>query len=417
MTRFRWFVLTLIFLITTNNYLDRTVFSVLIPIIRDDLHIQTEQYGYIVGAFQFAYAAGFLVAGGLIDRFGTRIGYAVSVLWWSVAACLHALSRSALQLGLWRGLLGFGEAGNFPSAIKAVAEWFPKKDRAFATGIFNAGTNVATMVGPPLFVWMAMRFGWRECFLITGSTGFLLSVVWWAVYRLPDVHRSVNRKELAYIRSDAAEQSKAPKIGWAAMLRYKESWGFALGKFLTDPVWWFYLTWLPPYLYDVRKFNMLEVGWALPVVYLMADVGSVGGGWLSGFLIRRGWPHYRARKTVMGLSAGLMPVAAMSALVSSPVVAIALVSLANASHQGWSANLFTTTSDVFPTQAVASVVSFGGCMGALGSVIFASLIPGYVVSHLGYTPVILCMGFLHLTAFLVVHKLLGKLKPVQMGTA
>ena len=200
----------------------------------------------------------------------------------------------------------------------------------------------------------------------------------------------------------------------AAALKYKETWGFALGKFLTDPVWWFYLTWLPPYLYDVRKFNMLEVGWALPVVYLVADLGSVGGGWLSGFLMRRGWPLHKARKTAMGLCAGLMPVAALSALATSPVLAIALVSLANASHQGWSANLFTTTSDVFPKQAIASVVGFGGFMGALGGVIISSLIPGYVISHFGYTPVILCMGLLHLTAFLVVHKLLGRLKPVRI---
>jgi MFS transporter, ACS family, hexuronate transporter len=417
MTRYRWFILTLIFLVTTNNYLDRTVFSVLIPIIRDDLHISTQQYGYIAGAFMMAYGIGFLVAGGLVDRFGTRIGYSVSILWWSVAACLHALSRTALQLGMWRGLLGFGEAGNFPSALKAVAEWFPKKDRSFATGIFNAGTNVASMVGPPLFVWMAMRFGWRDCFLITGVTGFLLAVIWAVVYRLPDVHRSVNREELAYIQSDSAGQPQPPKIGMIAALKYKETWGFALGKFLTDPVWWFYITWLSSYLFDVRKFDMWKVGWALPVVYLVADLGSVGGGWLPGFLMRRGWPHHKARKTAMGLCACLMPVAALSALVSSPVLAIALVSLANASHQGWSANLLTTPSDVFPTNAVASVVGFGGFMGALGSVIISSLIPGYVVPHFGYTPVILCMGLLHLTAFFVVHKLLGKLQPVQVETA
>jgi MFS transporter, ACS family, hexuronate transporter len=417
MTRYRWFILTLIFLVTTNNYLDRTVFSVLSKVIMDDLHISIQQYGNISGAFQMAYGIGFLVAGGLIDRFGTRIGYSFSILWWSVAACLHALSRSVLQLGMWRGLLGFGEAGNFPSAIKAVAEWFPKKDRAFATGIFNAGTNVANMVGPPLFVWMAMRFGWRDCFLITGSVGFILAVIWAVVYRLPDVHRSVNREELAYIQSDTAGQSQPPKISMVAALKYKETWGFALGKFLTDPVWWFYITWLPLYLANVRKFNLWEVGWALPVVYLVADLGSVGGGWLPGFLMRRGWPVDKARKTAMGLCAGLMPVAALSALAINPILAIALVSLANASHQGWSANLFTTTSDVFPKHAVASVVGFGGFMGALGSVIISSLIPGYVISHFGYTPVILCMGLLHPTAFLVVHLLLGKLKPVQIETA
>ena len=413
MTRYRWFILSLVFFVTTNNYLDRTVFSVLIPIIRDDLHISTQQYGYITGTFQFAYAVGFLVVGGLIDRFGTRIGYAASIVWWSVAACLHSVSRSGLQLGVWRGLLGFGESGNFPSAIKAVAEWFPKKDRAFATGIFNAGTNVASMVGPPLFVWMAKRYGWRDCFLITGSIGFLLALIWWIVYRLPEVHRSVNKEELAYIRSGAVEVEPDRKIRWVEVLRYKETWGFAVAKFLTDPLWWFYLNWLPLYLYDVRKFKMLEVGWALPVVYLVADFGSVGGGWLSGFLMRRGWPNSKARKTAMGVCAGLMPIAALSVLAPSPVLAIALVSLANASHQGWSANLFTTTSDVFPKRAVASVTSIGGCLGGLGGVLFSSLIPGFVIPLFGYKPVFLGMGFLHLIALSVVHTLMGRMQPIR----
>jgi ACS family hexuronate transporter-like MFS transporter len=414
MTRYRWFILSLLFLVTTNNYLDRIVFSVLIPVIRDDLHISTQQYSYITASFQFAYTVGFLFMGKLIDRFGTRIGYAVSIAWWSAAACMHAVARTALQMGVWRGLLGLGEAGNFPSAIKAVAEWFPKKDRAFATGIFNAGTNVASMIGPPIFVWMAAKYGWRDCFLITGGVGFILVVIWWVVYRLPEHHRSVNAQELAYIKSDV-EEAGGPKVGWLEALRYKETWGFALGKFLTDPVWWFYLVWLPPYLYDVRKFNLTEVGWALPVVYLMADVGSVGGGWLSGFLMRRGWPNHKARKTAMGICAGLMPIAAMSVLAPNPVLAIALVSIATASHQGWSANLFTTTSDVFPKQAVASVTGIGGCMGGVGGVLFSALLPGYVVSHFGYTPIFLGMGLLHLTALLVVDKLLGKMQPLQVA--
>lgn len=412
MTRYRWFILSLLFLVTTNNYLDRIVFSVLIPVIREDLHISTEYYSYITGAFQFAYTVGFLFMGKLIDRLGARIGYAASITWWSIAACMHALARSVLQLGIWRGVLGLGESGNFPAAIKVVAEWFPKKDRAFATGIFNAGTNVASMIGPPIFVWMASHYSWRDCFLITGATGFILALIWWFAYRLPEKHPSVNAQELAYIRSDA-EGPAGPQIGWMAVLRYKETWGFALAKFLTDPVWWFYLVWLPPYLYDVRKFELTQIGWALPVVYLMADIGSVGGGWLSGALMRRGWPNHKARKTAMGICAGLMPVAAMSVLAPSPVLAIALVSIATASHQGWSANLFTTTSDVFPRQAVASVTGIGGCLGGVGGVIFSALIPGYIVSHFGYTPVFLAMGCFHLTALFLVHKLLGRMQPVQ----
>jgi len=413
MTRYRWFILSLLFLVTTNNYLDRIVISVLIPIIRDDLHLSTEQYSYIQATFQMAYTIGFLAVGKFIDRYGTRIGYTLSILWWSIAASLHAFARTGLQLGFWRGMLGLGESGNFPAAIKCVAEWFPKKDRAFATGIFNAGTNVASMVGPPLFVWMAAAYGWRACFVITASTGFVLALVWWIAYRLPEAHGSVSPAELAYIHSDKDEREAAPKVGWLAALKHKETWGFALAKFLTDPVWWFYSTWLPPYLYDVRKFKMMEVGWALPVVYLMADFGSVGGGWLSGFLMRRGWNNATARKTAMGVCAFLMPVAALSVLAPNPILAVALVSLATAGHQGWSCNLYTTVSDVFPKPAVASVIGIGGSFGGLGGVLFSSLLPGYIISHFGYTPIFLIMGCFHIAGLTVVHLLLGKMERLK----
>jgi ACS family hexuronate transporter-like MFS transporter len=416
MTRYRWVILTLLFLITTNNYLDRIVFSTLIPIIREDLHISTEYYGYINAAFKLTYTVGFLFMGKVVDRWGTRIGYSISIFAWSVAAALHATARSTMQLGVWRGLLGLGESGNFPAAIKGVAEWFPVKERALANGLFNSGTTLASIIGPPLFVWMAAVYGWRACFLVTGGTGFVLVMIWWAVYRLPEMHPSVNQAELAYIKEDAAGDA-APQIGWMAALTFKETWGFALAKFLTDPVWWFYLEWLPPYLYDVRRFNMAAVGWAIPVVYVTAGVGSVAGGWLSGRLISRGWQHGTARKTAMGVCACLMPLGTLAALVPGPLLMIALVGVAAGAHQGWSANLFTTTSDIFPKQAVASVTGIGGAFGGLGGVIFASLMPGYVVSHFGYTPVFLCMGVLHLIAFFVVHKLLGRMKPVQIEVA
>ena len=264
----RWRILTLLFFATTINYLDRIVFSVLIPVIREDMHLTHQQYGNLTGAFQVAYTAGFLVAGKFIDRFGTRIGYAVAIVWWSLAAGLHALARTPFQLGFWRFMLGFGEAGNFPAAIKAVAEWFPKKDRAFATGVFNAGTNVAATIGPPVFVTLNAAYGWRAAFVITSATGLIWVVLWLLMYRKPP-------------GLEQEEQAREPRVGWLASLEYRQTWGFALGKFLTDPVWWFYLFWLPPYLYDVRKLNLQEIGWALPVVYLMADFGSVGGGWFS----------------------------------------------------------------------------------------------------------------------------------------
>ncbi|MCW5981603.1 MAG: MFS transporter [Bryobacteraceae bacterium] len=414
MTRARWSILALLFFATTINYLDRIVFSVLIPIIRQDLHISDEYYGYINGAFQAAYTVGYIFMGPFIDRVGTRIGYAVAITWWSIAAALHALSRSAFSLGFWRWMLGLGESGNFPAAIKSVAEWFPKKDRAFATGIFNAGSNVASMIGPPIIVWMVDHVGWRACFFITASLGFVWLLLWLLLYHLPERHPRVNRAELDFIQQDLASDPEQAKIGWAAALRHRETWGFALAKFLTDPVWWFYLFWLPPYLYDVRGFNLREIGWALPVVYLMADFGSVGGGWLPGFLMRRGWPHHKARKTTMAIFAATMPVAALAALATHPVLAIALISLATSSHQGWSANLFTTVSDVFPKNAVASVTSIGGTMGGLGGTIFASILPGIIVTYFGYTPVILGFGVFHLAALWVLRRLMGDMKRIAM---
>ena len=390
---YRWRILALLFAATTINYLDRIVFSVLIPVIREEMHISNQDYGYLTGAFTAAYTVGFLFAGKFIDRYGTKLGYAVAIVWWSIAAALHGLARHPVDLGIWRALLGFGESGNFPAAVKSVAEWFPKKDRAFATGIFNAGTNVAAMVGPPAFVYLNMHFGWRACFVLTASLGFVWVIAWYLMYRKPP---------------EVPGEKQEPSIGWLQALGYRQTWGFAVGKFLTDPVWWFYLFWLPPYLYDVRKFNLVEIGWALPVVYLMADIGSVGGGWISGFLMRRGWATFQARRAAMALCAACMPIAAMSAFAPSAVLTVALVSIATAAHQGWSANIYSTTSDVFPKNAVASVTGIGGCAGGIGGFLFSSVIPGFVVSHFGYTPMFLFMGALHLTALAALQLLLWR---------
>ncbi len=411
MSRFRWVILGLLFFATTVNYLDRIVFSVLIPEIRKELHISDLYYGYINGAFQFAYTLGFLFMGKFIDWAGTKVGYLAAIAWWSVAAAFHATAGSSLALGAWRFLLGLGESGNFPSCIKSVAEWFPKRDRAFATGIFNAGTNVAATIGPPIIVGIAAAYGWRAAFLITAGLGALWAPLWWLLYDRPDRHPRANREELAYIQSDRGGEPEAA-VGWLAALRQRETWGFAAGKFLTDPVWWFYLTWLPPYLFDVRKFNLQEIGWALPVIYLAADFGSVGGGWLSGYFIKKGWAGGRARKAAMGLAAFCMPVAVTAVFVESPYVAIGLIALATSAHQGWSANLFTTASDVFPSNAVASVVGIGGCAGGLGGFLLSAIIPGYVITYFGYVPVFILMGVLHPLALLAVHVLMGRIERV-----
>ena len=413
MTSVRWWMLALLFFATTINYLDRIVLSVLSPVILGEMKISKQQYGDITSAFQLTYTLGFIFFGWFVDRFGTRIGYAVSALWWSVAAALHSLSRTGIDLAMWRATLGLGEAGNFPTAIKCVAEWFPKKERALACGIFNSGASVAAMVGPPLFVWMNGQFGWRTCFFITGISGLVWATVWWLVYRLPKRHPKVNSAELDHIYSDATEDDLEPRVTWKQAMGYKQTWGFAAAKFFADPVWWFYLYWLPLYFSEVRGFKLTEIAWALPVIYLMADLGSVFGGWLSGFLIGRGWEIARARKASLLIFALCMPVGATCVLAESPLLAVALISVATAAHQAWSANLFTTASDVFPRGAVASVTSIGGCLGGFGGFLFTGQMAGYVSQNYGFTPIFLIMGAFHLTGFAILHWGMGDMKPIS----
>ena len=409
-TRIRWWMLALIFLATTINYLDRIMFGFLMPKIRQDMVIDDVMYGRLTASFEAAYTIGFLIMGKVVDRYGTRIGYMAATIWWSIASAAHGLAKTPMDLGMWRFMLGLGEAGNFPAAIKGVAEWFPRKDRATATGIFNAGTNVASMVGPPLFAWMVFTYDWRACFWITGGLGAVWVVLWFFFYESPEKHPRINAQELAYIKSDVTESQT--NVGWLDVLKHREAWGFAFGKFLTDPVWRFYSYWLPLYLYDARKFDMKQVAWVLPVVYLMADVGSVGGGWLSSYFIRRGWPVGKSRKAAMAICASCMPLAVSAVLFENPIVAIMLMSLATAAHQGWSANLYTCASDVFPKPAVASVIGIGGAAGGVGSFLFATLIPGIVIKNFGYTPVFLTYGVFHLTALVGLHYYMGDFKPI-----
>ncbi|MBI4167025.1 MAG: MFS transporter [Acidobacteria bacterium] len=408
----RWSICALLFAATTINYVDRIVFSVLIPVIRQEMHISDLQYGYINGAFQGAYTAAFFFAGRFIDRIGTRLGFAVSVALWSLAAAFHALARAPLGLGFWRAMLGVAESGNFPGAVKAVAEWFPQRERSLAIGLFNAGPTFASVIGPPVIVWILGLWGWRACFLVTASLGLPWLVIWLFAYHLPGAHPFISESERNHILSDRADDGDETPVGWLAALRHKQTWGFALAKFVTDPVWWFYLYWLVPYLYDVRGFNLTEISWALPFVYLMAGVGSTWGGWLPGYLMRKGWPLAKARKTTLGLFAAMMPIAGLSALASRSALAIALLSLAMFAHQGWSSNLFATTSDVFPNKVVASVTGIGGTLGGLGGIFLSTFIPGIVVTYLGYTPLILGFGFFHLTGFFIVHRLMGDMKRI-----
>jgi len=437
-SRVRWWVLWLLFFGTTLNYLDRIVFSFLAPEIRREFHFTPSQYGYMTGAFDIAYTVGFLGAGGFIDRVGTRVGYAVSVAAWSIAAALHSTAKTALpfyhfhaganwlmtavvfvtatvvSLSFWRAMLGLTEAGNFPAAIKSVAEWFPAKDRAFATGIFNAGSNVAAMAGPPLLAVTYAAFGWRACFLITASLGCLWLVLWLATYHAPEVHPRVNRAELEYILEGVPAKENGKGIRGRRLLKLRETWGFAFGKFLTTPVWMVYLWWLPVFLNDVYKLTPQRRAWAVSVVYLAADAGSVMGGWLSGFLMRRGWTHGRARRISMAACAICMPVGACAVMAPSVILAVALISIAAGAHQGWSANLFTTVTDVFPKQAVGSVISIGSFAGALGSFLFASIVAGHVVEAFGYRPLFLALGWFHPVALVLVFWMMRDLRKIEL---
>jgi ACS family hexuronate transporter-like MFS transporter len=412
--RYRWVICTLLFFATTINYIDRQVLGILAT---DDNFKRTigwneAEYGYVTTAFQAAYAIGLLGVGYLMDRFGTRKGFSFAIVFWSIAAMAHALARSALGFGVARFALGLGEAGNFPASIKTVAEWFPKKERALATGIFNSGSNVGAIAAPLMVPFIAVTWGWEWAFIITGLLGFIWLVFWLMIYRRPEEHPKLSRAELAHILSDPAEP--LTKIPWARLLPHRQTWAFALGKFLTDPIWWVYLFWLPKFLNTNYGLNITQIGLPLVVIYVAADVGSIGGGWLSGSFIRRGWSVNRARKTAMLICAVAVVPIIFAARASNLWVAVGLVSLAAAAHQGWSANLFTMTSDMFPRRAVGSVVGIGGMAGSIGGMLIATTV-GLILQYTGsYYPIFMIAGSAYLVAIVVIHLLAPRLEPANV---
>jgi len=409
---YRWVICALIFFATTINYIDRQVLGILAPDLQGIIGWNEKEYGFIVTAFQAAYAASLLLTGWLIDRIGTRMGYSLSIIFWSIAAMGHALARSALGFGVWRGLLGFGEGGNFPTAIKTVAEWFPKKERAFATGLFNSGTNVGAIVAPLIVPWIAINWGWQWAFILTGALGFLWLLLWLPLYRRPEDHPRLSKQELAYIRSDPPEPSV--RIPWVRLFPHRQTWAFVLGKFMTDPIWWFYLFWLPKFLHTNYGLTLDRMGPPLVVIYLVSDAGSIAGGWLSSFLIRRGWSINAARKTTM-LICALCVVPIMFAWKATDMwVAVGFIGLATAAHQAWSANIFTIASDMFPRQAVGSIVGLGGMGGAIGGMYMATA-AGFLLHLTGsYHVLFIVAGSAYLAALLVVHSLAPRLKPVNL---
>jgi len=409
----RWVICGLLFLATTVNYIHRQVLGILAPDLQHSIGWSETQYGYIVTAFQGAYALGLVLAGRLLDRVGTRLGFALAIGLWSLAAMGHALARSAFGFGMARFWLGLGEGANFPAAVKTVAEWFPKKERALATGLFNAGSNVGAVVAPALVPYITLTWGWPWAFVLTGVLGFAWLAVWWFFYRDPESHPRLSKAEFRYIRSDSEKKEKP--IPWLSLIRFRQAWAFAAGKFLTDPIWWFYLSWLPKFLNDKYGVALSEMGPPLITIYLMADVGSIAGGWLSSTLLRRGWSLNASRKTALLACALCVVPIVFAAHAASVWGAVALIGLAAAAHQGWSANLYTLVSDVFPRRAVGSAVGFGGMAGAISGMLIATAV-GYLLQWTGsYTPVFLLAGFAYLIALAVVHFLAPRLEPVTLG--
>ena len=409
---FRWVICALLFFATTINYMDRQVLGLLAPDLQKIFGWNEIQYGYIVTTFQTTYAVGLLLMGGFMDRLGTRIGYAVSIGIWSLAAMGHALANSAFGFAVARGFLGLGESGNFPAAIKTVTEWFPKKERALATGIFNSGTNVGAIVAPLTVPWIATHLGWRWAFLFTGffSATWLLS--WLLLYHRPEEHRRLSSAELQYIQSDPLEP--ITRIPWIRLLPHRQTWAFVLGKFITDPIWWFYLFWLAKFFASAHGLTLTKIGPPLVVIYLAADVGSISGGWLSSSLIKRGWNVNRSRKTAMLICAICVVPVVLIPHLSSLWPQVALFSLATAAHQGWSCNMFTTASDMFPRRAVGSVVGIGGFGGAVGGMCIASF-TGFHLQHThSYMLLFAIAGCAYLTALLIIQLLAPRLEPAHI---
>ena len=399
---YRWIICGLLFVATTINYVDRQVLGILAPTLQRELRWTETDYGDIVSWFSFAYAFGFLIAGRVIDWIGVRRGMAAAVVAWSLAAIAHAFARTAAGFSFARAMLGVSESAIFPGSIKAVAEWFPQNERALATGIFNAGTNTGAILTPLLVPWIALRWGWQWAFVATGALGLFWLALWIPFYRNPP---------------QGADSSIAPpRVPWVSLFGYRQTWAFIVGKLMADPVWWFYLYWLPKFLDAKYGVKLAQVAAPIIAVYLIADVGSVGGGWISSALIKRGWTVNRARKATMLAMALLIVPTTLASRAPSMWTAVLIVGVAAAAHQAWSANVYTLASDMFPKFAVGSVVGIGAFAGAMGGVVFQRT-TGHILQANGsdYTPIFVVCGLAYVTAWVFIHLLAPRLEPARLA--
>ncbi|MEK7406774.1 MAG: MFS transporter [Acidobacteriota bacterium] len=393
----RWWIAGLLLVATVINYVDRQTLSVLAPELRDRFHMSNVDYSRILFAFMLAYTFMQSGSGKIMDRLGTRLGFSLTIAWWSVAAMLHAVANSALHFGFFRFLLGLGEAGNWPGGVKAVAEWFPPKERAFAVGLFNSGSCLGAVIAPPLVVWITLHAGWRMSFMLTGCLGFFWLLLWLVMYRLPHQHRWISPGELEHIRRGSAEAPAAAPMPWIHLFRYRQAWGLLLARMLADPVWWFYVFWLPEYLKRERHFSLEMIGYFAWIPFLTADLGNFAGGGLSSLLVKWGWPAVRARKAVMFASAAVMLAGIPAVRAESPALAVALISLATFAYSSWATNILTLPADLFPQNVVASVSGLSGTGAGIGGMTFM-LVIGWVVEHFSYVPVFTAAGVMPLIA-------------------
>lgn len=425
--KYRWTICALVFFATTVNYLDRAVISLLKPILSDEFHWDDGDYANIEIAFKLMYAMGMFGAGRVIDKLGSKLGYLLATLLWSLAAVGHAFVNSTLGFIVARAGLGVTESGNFPAAIKSVAEWFPKRERALATGIFNSGANIGAILAPLSVPFIAAEWGWKWAFIITGSFGFIWVIFWILIYDKPAQHKNVSKEELAFINSDTEEKVEVVderKVSWFKLLTFRQTWAFVLGKFITDPIWWFYLFWLPDFLVSQYGLTGTQVSMPVAIVYIISTFGSIGGGWLPLRLIKSNWPVFKARKTSMLVYAfAVLPIVFAQLLGEMNMwLAVIVIGLATSAHQAWSANIFTTVSDMFPKKTVASVTGIGGMFGGLGGILLTLLVQKNMFVYYrsigqietAYYIMFFICGAAYLIAWMIMHLLVPKMEPVNV---
>jgi ACS family hexuronate transporter-like MFS transporter len=411
--RYRWVIVALLFAATAVNYIDRQMIGVLKPTLEAEFGWSESDFAGIVFWFQLAYAIGYVGFGRIVDTIGARLGYTIAIVIWTISHMAHGLASGVVSFALARFGLGIGESGNFPAGIRAVADWFPQRERAFAIGLFNAGANVGAIITPLLVPLLVLWFDWRAAFFITGIFGILWLIVWWAVYRNPREHPRVSPAELAWIEQDPADPVE--KIGWGRLIGVRETWAYALGKFLIDPIWWFFLFWLPGYLFERYNLDIKTFGLPLAAIYLISDFGSIGGGWLSSRMMRAGYSANAARKITMALSAACVVPIWFAQSIDNVWIAVLVIGLATAAHQSFSANLYTLPSDVFPRGAVGSVIGIGGTVGALGGMGMA-LFTGYILDSTGSYEVLFAIcASAYFLALAAVHLLSPRLAPARIS--